>query len=35
MSDLRTPLARVKGLGSAKEGTTHFWRQRLTASTLR
>ena len=28
---LRTPLARVRGLGSAKEGATHFWRQRLTA----
>jgi succinate dehydrogenase / fumarate reductase, membrane anchor subunit len=31
MSHLRTPLARVRGLGSAKEGTEHFWRQRLTA----
>ncbi|WP_181700580.1 succinate dehydrogenase, hydrophobic membrane anchor protein [Chthonobacter albigriseus] len=28
---IRTPLARVKGLGSAKEGTEHFWRQRVTA----
>jgi succinate dehydrogenase / fumarate reductase membrane anchor subunit len=28
---LRTPLARVRGLGSAKAGTEHFWRQRLTA----
>jgi succinate dehydrogenase / fumarate reductase membrane anchor subunit len=27
----RTPLARVRGLGSAKEGTGHFWVQRLTA----
>jgi succinate dehydrogenase / fumarate reductase membrane anchor subunit len=27
----RTPLARVRGLGSAKEGTEHFWRQRVTA----
>jgi succinate dehydrogenase / fumarate reductase membrane anchor subunit len=27
----RTPLARVRGLGSAKSGTGHFWRQRLTA----
>ncbi len=34
MSDFRTPLARVKGLGSAKEGTTHFWRQRLTSLLL-
>jgi succinate dehydrogenase / fumarate reductase, membrane anchor subunit len=31
MTDFRTPLARVRGLGSAKEGTEHFWRQRLTA----
>jgi succinate dehydrogenase membrane anchor subunit len=29
--DLRTPLARVHGLGAAKAGTSHFWRQRLTA----
>ena len=28
---LRTPLARVRGLGSAKSGTEHFWRQRVTA----
>ena len=34
MSDLRTPLARVKGLGSAKDGTSHFWNQRLTALAL-
>ncbi|MCP4875051.1 MAG: succinate dehydrogenase, hydrophobic membrane anchor protein [Gammaproteobacteria bacterium] len=34
MSDLRTPLSKVKGLGSAKEGTTHFWRQRMTALLL-
>jgi len=27
----RTPLARVRGLGSAKAGAEHFWRQRLTA----
>src|SRR5207247_2569769 len=26
-----TPLGRVRGLGSAKSGTAHFWRQRLTA----
>ncbi len=31
MSDMRTPLGKVRGLGSAKEGTDHFWRQRLTA----
>ena len=34
MDDLRTPLARVKGLGSAKDGTQHFWHQRLTALLL-
>ena len=27
----RTPLAKVRGLGSAKEGADHFWRQRVTA----
>jgi succinate dehydrogenase / fumarate reductase membrane anchor subunit len=26
----RTPLAKVRGLGSAKEGTDHFWKQRVT-----
>jgi succinate dehydrogenase / fumarate reductase membrane anchor subunit len=31
MSDMRTPLGKVRGLGSAKEGTDHFWKQRLTA----
>lgn len=31
MSDMNTPLSSVRGLGSAKEGTEHFWRQRLTA----
>jgi succinate dehydrogenase membrane anchor subunit len=28
---MSTPLARVRGLGAAKSGTDHFWRQRLTA----
>lgn len=28
---MRTPLGRVRGLGSAKDGTDHFWRQRVTA----
>ena len=28
---LRTPLARVRGLGSARSGVEHWWRQRLTA----
>ena len=34
MRRLRTPLSEVKGLGSAKEGTSHFWSQRLTALAL-
>lgn len=29
---MRTPLSRVRGLGSAKDGTVHFWRQRLTGA---
>lgn len=29
--NLRTPLSNVRGLGSAKEGTDHFWKQRVTA----
>lgn len=29
--DMRTPLGKVRGHGSAKDGTDHFWRQRLTA----
>jgi succinate dehydrogenase / fumarate reductase, membrane anchor subunit len=28
---IRTPLARVRGSGTAKSGTRDFWRQRLTA----
>ncbi len=28
---MRTPLGRVRGLGSAGTGTEHFWRQRMTA----
>lgn len=28
---MRTPLGRVRGLGSAKDGTMHFWRQRMTS----
>lgn len=28
---MRTPLGQVRGLGSAKEGTGHFVKQRLTA----
>ena len=28
---MRTPLSKVRGLGSAKDGTGHFWHQRLTS----
>ncbi len=28
---IRTPLARVRGYGTAKSGTGHFWHQRVTA----
>jgi succinate dehydrogenase / fumarate reductase membrane anchor subunit len=28
---MRTPLGRVRGLGSARSGTEHFWMQRVTA----
>ena len=31
---MRTPISRVRGLGSAKEGTHHWWMQRLTAIAL-
>lgn len=34
MSGLRHPLARAKGLGSAKDGAGHWWSQRLTALAL-
>jgi len=30
----RTPLKTVRGLGSAKDGTHHWWAQRLTALAL-
>ncbi len=32
--DMRTPLKKVRGLGSSKEGTHHFWMQRMTAVAL-
>src|SRR3546814_15276381 len=32
--EFRTPLARVRGLGAAKEGVSHWWAQRLTAVAL-
>jgi len=31
MKSLRSPLGSVLGLGSAKEGTGHWWTQRVTA----
>ena len=31
---LRSPLGRVLGLGSAREGTHHWWVQRLTSVAL-
>ena len=31
---LRSPLGRVRGLGSAKEGVGHWWMQRLTSIAL-
>ena len=32
MTAYRTPLKQARGLGSAKEGTSHFWQQRLTGA---
>jgi len=34
MKSMRTPMARVRGLGSAKDGTGHWWAQRLSALAL-
>ena len=34
MNDMRTPIARARGLGSGKSGTEHFWIQRVTAVVL-
>jgi len=31
---LRSPMGRVLGLGSARDGTTHWWAQRVTAVAL-
>lgn len=31
MNTMRTPLKKVRYLGSAKEGADHFWKQRVTA----
>ncbi|MDO9213475.1 MAG: succinate dehydrogenase, hydrophobic membrane anchor protein [Methylococcales bacterium] len=32
--DYRTPLSRVRGLGSVKAGSHHWWMQRITAVAL-
>ena len=32
--DYRSPLAKVRGLGSAKTGTSHWWMQRVSAVAL-
>jgi len=34
MTNLRTPLRTVRGLGSAKDGTTHFWLTRVSGLAL-
>ena len=33
-NDMRTPMGRVGGLGSARSGTTHFWHSRVTSVAL-
>jgi succinate dehydrogenase / fumarate reductase membrane anchor subunit len=33
-TDMRTPLGKVRGFGSARSGTEHFWYQRLTSVAL-
>ena len=34
MTNMRTPLKTVRGLGAAKDGTGHFWRIRLSSIAL-
>lgn len=34
MSSMRSPLARARGLGAAKDGTGHWWAQRLSAMAM-
>ena len=34
MTEMRTPLRKVRGLGTAREGTGHFWRIRVTSVAL-
>jgi succinate dehydrogenase / fumarate reductase, membrane anchor subunit len=33
-TSIRTPVAKVRGLGSAKSGTEHWWEMRLTSIAL-
>ena len=33
-TSIRTPLGKVRGLGSAKSGTEHWWEMRLTSIAL-
>ena len=34
MAQMRTPLGKVRGLGSARDGTGHFWRIRVSSVAL-
>jgi succinate dehydrogenase / fumarate reductase membrane anchor subunit len=34
MAQMQTPLRKVRGLGSARDGTAHFWRVRVTSVAL-
>jgi succinate dehydrogenase / fumarate reductase membrane anchor subunit len=34
MTDMRSPLRKVRGLGAAREGTGHFWMTRVTGMAL-
>jgi succinate dehydrogenase / fumarate reductase membrane anchor subunit len=34
MSSLRDPLATARGLGSAKQGSAHWWAQRISSAAL-
>jgi succinate dehydrogenase / fumarate reductase membrane anchor subunit len=34
MADLRSPIARARGLGSARDGAHHWWVQRVSAVAL-
>jgi succinate dehydrogenase / fumarate reductase membrane anchor subunit len=34
MSEMRTPLGKVRGMGSARDGTIHFWKVRVSGVAL-